>query len=72
MIVTCDWGQDPEHILGKLEIAPTPSAELAWKLLKENPHLYSFEIGYIVKEEKDGVITKAELVEISLVTKGKQ
>ncbi len=69
ILVTTNWQQDIESIFGKIEIAPTESAQLALKLLTISPQLHSFEIGYIVEEEKDGVITKAQLTEVSLVQK---
>lgn len=64
IILTNNFKKDFDGVIGKIEFAPTANAKALYELLKENPEWFSFEIGYIKKE--DG--TK-ELTEISLVSK---
>lgn len=64
IIVTQDFKQDPDNVLGSLVVAPSKSAEALFALLKEHPDWFSFEIGYTIDQEGN-----KQLTELSLVSK---
>lgn len=62
-IVTSGFGHELTDIVGKFEVNKNnPQAVALWELFRKNPTVFSFEVGYTVKE--DGT---AELLEVSIV-----
>lgn len=66
-MITYAFDQSIEAVIGKITIAPTEKAKMLWDIFRKQPDAFEFAVGYI--EHKDG--TK-ELVEISMVPKGKK
>lgn len=66
-VVTHGFGHELTDIVGKFEVNKgNPTALAVWELFRTNPTAFSFEVGYILKE--DGT---AELLEISIVARQK-
>lgn len=63
-VITSNYSNTLDGVIGKISILDTPRAKTLWTLFRKNPTMFKFEVGYI--ENTDG--TK-ELLEITLVTK---
>jgi hypothetical protein len=61
-LVTHEWSDRLEDIVGKFEVAPTPEAQAAWEIVKKSPHFFEFGISYMEKENGE-----KELIGISLI-----
>lgn len=68
-VFTVNFGQTPDQVLGKFEVADTPMAKTQWELFRQNPELFEFAVGYIPKKMDGDTVVEAELVEISLVVR---
>lgn len=55
------WSQNPNAMIGKFEVAPTPQAQAMWEIVKKNPDGYA--IGFSYTEDATG---KKELIGLSL------
>lgn len=67
MLISYNWSDKLEDILGKFVVAPTPHAEQMFDLIDANPDMYCIESSYMIEPETG----KKEIVGMSFVTKGK-
>jgi len=68
--VTSNFSQDIEDIFDVLSIAPTEKAKMLFETWKANPTMFTLAPGYrVLKQDKDGTILKAELIELSIIPK---
>lgn len=64
ILITNNWMQGTEDIVGQIEFADTAKANFLYEMLKMRPDSFRFEIGYSVDEKG-----KYTLTEVSLVNK---
>jgi hypothetical protein len=64
-LITIGHLDDMKNMFGRLEVNPNPSAQLVWKLFRDNPKMYQFGVEYI-EDTKTG---KCELIGLSMILK---
>lgn len=64
IILTNNFKQQLDGVIGKIEFADTHEAKALYALLQEHPDWFRFEVGYVLSE--DG---SKKLLEVSLVSK---